>query len=165
MKREPRFFNANKSTKICSEHFKREDFSEPDSKKKRLNYKAGVVPSIFRWTKNVSHQRSTSVIEKLDSFTRASASADTSSDKDLDLCSQQAKFVSRETQTSESSLRVCCANGSTLCSHRFSVSHLRSKCTSRNKEVKLFTHFTGFNSYEEFDNSLQLFCLDLFEPD
>lgn len=160
MRRDPRYFNVNKSTKICSEHFKEADFIEPDSKKKRLNYKAGVVPSIFQWTKNVSHQRSTSVMEKLDTITKASTDPDMSLEKDVDLlCSQQAKFVHRSTQTSESN--SCCAtdgasaNGSASCSHRFSVSHLRSKCTSRKKEVKLFTHFTGFNSYEDFDNSLQ----------
>ena len=35
------------------------------------------------------------------------------------------------------------------------MSHLLSKCTTKSKESKLFTHFAGFNSHEEFMNSLR----------
>ena len=44
------------------------------------------------------------------------------------------------------------------CRHRFSVSHIVSKCTTDKKERKYFNHFTGFNSYSYFNNSL-LFLL------
>ena len=42
------------------------------------------------------------------------------------------------------------------CSHKFSVAHLLSKCTTPKKEEKLFTHFTGFNSHGDFMNTLHL---------
>ncbi len=48
MRRDPRYFNVNKHTKICSEHFKNDDFIEPDAKVKRL--KMNAVPSIFEWS-------------------------------------------------------------------------------------------------------------------
>ena len=41
------------------------------------------------------------------------------------------------------------------CSHKFSVAHLLSKCTTPKIEEKLFTHFTGFSSHGEFMNTLQ----------
>ena len=47
MKRDPRYFNVNRHTKICSEHFTSDDFINPHSSKKRL--KADAVPSIFSW--------------------------------------------------------------------------------------------------------------------
>ena len=53
MKRDPRYFNVNRHTKICSEHFTSDDFINPYSSKKRL--KADAVPSIFSWNKDM-HQ-------------------------------------------------------------------------------------------------------------
>ena len=47
MKRDPRYFNVNRHTKICSEYFTSDDFINPYSGKKRL--KADAVPSIFSW--------------------------------------------------------------------------------------------------------------------
>ena len=47
MKRDPRYTNVNRHTKICSKHFRSDDFIDPYSSKKRL--KADAVPSIFSW--------------------------------------------------------------------------------------------------------------------
>ena len=47
------------------------------------------------------------------------------------------------------------------CSHKFSVGHLLSTCTTPKKEEKLFTHFTGFNFYAEFMNMLQFLLPNL----
>ena len=47
------------------------------------------------------------------------------------------------------------------CLHRFSVYHLLSKCTTLSKEEKLFTHFTGFNSYVDFMNVLKFLLPNL----
>lgn len=47
------------------------------------------------------------------------------------------------------------------CSHKFSIGHLLSKCTTPKKEEKLFTHFTGFNSHGEFMNTLQFLLPNL----
>ena len=47
------------------------------------------------------------------------------------------------------------------CLHRFSVYHLLSKCTTLSKEEKLFTHFTGFNSYVDFMNILKFLLPNL----
>ena len=50
---------------------------------------------------------------------------------------------------------------STPCSHKFSIGHLLSKCTTPKKEEKLFIHFTGFNSHAEFMNTLQFLLPNL----
>ncbi|PSN55980.1 hypothetical protein C0J52_02156 [Blattella germanica] len=42
---------VNKHTKVCSKHFKPEDFIQPQGTKRRL-LKKGVVPSIFSWTQS-----------------------------------------------------------------------------------------------------------------
>ena len=47
------------------------------------------------------------------------------------------------------------------CEHRFSVPHLLSNCTSQQREENIFTHFTGFNSYQEFKSSLEFVWPDL----
>ena len=47
------------------------------------------------------------------------------------------------------------------CIHKFSVSHLLSKCTTPKKENKLFKQFTGFNSHDEFMNTLQFLLPNL----
>ena len=44
------YFNVNRHTKICSEHFTSDDFINLYSSKKRL--KAYAVPSIFSWNKD-----------------------------------------------------------------------------------------------------------------
>ena len=69
MKRDPRYFNVNRHTKICSEHFKSDDFINPYSSKKRL--KADAVPSIFSW--NIDKQENVqpvkrSALEKLNQW-------------------------------------------------------------------------------------------------
>ena len=63
MRRDPRYFNTNTLTKICSDHFVREDFIEPDAFKKRLKEKA--VPSVFHWTKTKQTSERSYVVEKL----------------------------------------------------------------------------------------------------
>ena len=47
------------------------------------------------------------------------------------------------------------------CLHSFSVYHLLSKCTTLAKEEKLFTYFTGFNSYVDFMNVLKFLLPNL----
>ena len=56
----------------------------------------------------------------------------------------------------------CYLNVDSPCNHRFSVDHLKSKCIySVKKEEKIFTHFTGFNSYSDFKNVLEFVLPDL----
>ena len=45
--------------------------------------------------------------------------------------------------------------------HGFFVSHLLSKCAAQKKEERLFSHFTGFNSHNEFMNTLQFLLPNL----
>ena len=54
MRSQPKYLNVNKHTKICSEHFKDDDFTEPDAKVKRL--KINAVPSIFKWSPEKSEK-------------------------------------------------------------------------------------------------------------
>ena len=60
MKRDPRYFNVNRHTKICSEHFTSDDFIDPYSSKKRL--KADAVPSIFSW--NIDKQENVQPVKR-----------------------------------------------------------------------------------------------------
>jgi len=50
IKRDPKKdFKVSAYTKVCSEHFRREDFVCFDTKSRRL--KAGACPSLFSWSK------------------------------------------------------------------------------------------------------------------
>ena len=89
MKRYPRHFPVNEHTKICSEHFKRENFIEPDSTVRRINYnrELEVVPSVFKWTKKSNTtEMSSSAIDKLNtSRTEEEEATDTASEGEGDL--------------------------------------------------------------------------------
>ena len=43
------------------------------------------------------------------------------------------------------------------CTHRFSINILRSLCDCPEREVKYFSHFTGFKSYKRFRMVLEFF--------
>ena len=47
------------------------------------------------------------------------------------------------------------------CLHRFSLSHLLSKCTTPSKEEKMFSHFTRFDSYAGFMDTLKFILPNL----
>ena len=47
------------------------------------------------------------------------------------------------------------------CLHHFSLSHLLSKCTTPSKEEKMFSHFTGFDSYPGFKDTLKFILPNL----
>ena len=70
MKRDPRYFKANKHHLICSEHFERGDFHDYDCvKSERRFLKDGAIPTIFEWTKDSAHEAGSSskqsAVEKL----------------------------------------------------------------------------------------------------
>ena len=70
------------------------------------------------------------------------------------------ELISRNTQTYEDD--ICSKLDDYVripCSHKFSVSHLLSNCTTPQKEEKVFTHLTGFNSHGEFMNTPNFCCL------
>ena len=105
-------------------------------------------------------------MEKLNvSMTEEEEATDTASEGEGDISvsirtGQQ--LISRKKQTFEDD--ICSKLDDSLripCSHKFSVSHLLSKCTTPKKEEKLFTHFTGFNSHIEFMNTLQFLLPNL----
>ncbi|XP_068696486.1 uncharacterized protein [Montipora foliosa] len=153
MRRDPRYLNVNEHTKICGEHFVIGDYVNPYSVKKRL--KDVAVPSIFAWNKgkNQSEKRR-SVTEKLEAIrTEEDEATNTASEGEGDpVTSSSGKdlgLVSRKTQTYEDDM--CSSSDDHWripCSHKFSIGHLLSKCTTPKEEEKLFTHFTGFNSHE-----------------
>ena len=157
MHRNPNYFNVNEHTKICSAHFVSEDFINPEARKRRL--KRNVVPSIFAWTKNLPERSERTAAKKLEDYrTEQDEATDTASEGEGDelIVSGQA-LTSRKTQTFEDDFCNDLQDEShrISCSHKFSVSHLLSKCTTPNKEEKLFTHFTGLNSYVDFMGTLQ----------
>ena len=160
LKGERRYFNINRHTKICGEHFVwPDDFVNPCATK--LGLEDDAVPSIFAWTKKTfqSSKRS-SVLEKLEARRIEKEEAtDTASEGEGDMVdanSSGKELISRKTQTFEDDICSKLDDYSRIpCLHSFSVSHQLSKCITLRKEEKLFTHFTGFNSHGEFLNTLQ----------
>ena len=138
----------------------------PYSVKKRL--KDDAVSSIFAWNKDKNQSKKRrSVTEKLEAIrTEEDEATDTASEGEGDrVTSSSGKdlgLVSRKTQTYEDD--TCTSSDDHWripCSHKFSVGHLLSKCTTPKKEEKLFTHFTGFNSHAEFMNMLHFLLPNL----
>ena len=166
MHRDPRYFNVNKPVKICSEHFRQRDFVNPHAKKRRLNRNA--VPSKFSWTPVKEEEEEDverTAVSKLErGRIEQNEATDTASEGEGDeLRVSGLTLTSRKTQTYEDdfcddsidiSFRVPCL-------HRFSLSHLLSKCTTPSKEEKMFSHFTGFDSYAGFMDTLKFILPNL----
>ncbi|PFX12305.1 BTB/POZ domain-containing protein 2 [Stylophora pistillata] len=139
-----------------------DDFINPDGSMRRL--RPNAVPSIFVWTKDIpledsEQEKIRPAVRKLEAIRMEQDEAtDTASEGEGDLITVDDKIcVSRKTQTIDDDLcseKQDCREERMPCSHRFSVSHLLSTCTTVKKETKLFTDFTGFNSYEEFRSIL-----------
>ena len=166
MRRDPRYLNVNEHTKICGEYFVIEDYLNPYSVKKRL--KDGAVPSIFAWNKDKNqYKKRRSVTEKLEAIrTEEDEATDTASEGKGDPVTNSSEkdlgLVSRKAQTFEDDMYISSDDHWRIpCSHKFSVAHLLSKCTTPTKEEKLFTQFTGFNIYGEFMNAFQLLLPNL----
>ena len=81
------------------------------------------------------------------------------------LCKDNPSSISRKTLENDFFCDIAKAELSfkerILWQHRFPVAHLLSKCTSQNREKKLFTHFSGFNPCQEFKNSLEFVLPEL----
>ena len=166
MHRDPRYFNVNKHVKICSEHFRQRDFVNPHAKKRRLNRNA--VPSKFSWTPVKEEEEEDverTAVSKLErSRIEQNEATDTASEGEGDeLRVSGLTLTSQKTQTYEDdfcddsidiSFRVPCL-------HRFSLSHLLSKSTTPSKEEKMFSHFTGFDSYAGFMDTLKFILPNL----
>ena len=52
------------------------------------------------------------------------------------------------------------ANLEIECPHTMSLRILKSKCTTQKKEIKLFSHYTGFRSYSQFMDFLEFVLPD-----
>ena len=164
MRRHPNYFNVNKHVKICSEHFRPEDFINPEAKKRRL--KRDVVPSIFAWSEESPETVARSAVEKLNTSRQEEEEAtDTASEGEGEetFTPSGLTLTSRKTQTQEDDFcdEITDISHRIPCLHSFSVYHLLSKCTTLAKEEKLFTHFTGFNSYVDFMNVLKFLLPNL----
>ena len=164
IRRNLNYFNVNKHVKICSEHFRPKDFINPEAKKRRL--KRDAVPSVFAWSEEKPETVARSAVEKLNTRRQEEEEAtDTASEGEggetVNLSG--VTFPSRKTQTQEDDFcdEITEISHRIPCLHRFSVYHLLSKCTTLSKEEKLFTHFTGFNSYVDFMNVLKFILLSL----
>lgn len=147
MRRNPNYFNVNKHVKICSEHFRPEDFINPEAKKRRL--KRDAVPSIFAWSEEKPETVARSAVEKLNTSRQEEEEAtDTASEGEGEetFTLSGLTLTSRKTQTQEDDFcdEITDISHRIPCLHRFSVYHLLSKCTTLSKEEKLFTHFTSY---------------------
>ena len=167
MRRNPNYFNVNKHVKICSENFSPEDFINldvNDVKKRRL--KRDAVPFIFAWSEESPETVARSAVEKLNTSRQEEEEAiDKASEGEGDetLILSGLTLTSRKTQTQEDDFgdEITDISHRIPCLHSFSVYHLLSKCTTLSKEEKLFTHFTGFNSYVDFMNVLKFLLPNL----
>jgi len=119
---------------VCSEHFEDDDFKFVDSRIRRL--KDGACPSVFLWSKPKT-ERSLPArkarLEKEKEIMEAEET-ETASEGEGSYEGVNEKAVSRGIQV----------NIEVVCSHRMSVSVLRSRCTTHKIETKLFSHFAGF---------------------
>ncbi|XP_044171843.1 uncharacterized protein LOC122956242 [Acropora millepora] len=164
MLRNPNYFNVNKHVKICREHFRPEDFINPEAKKRRL--KRDAVPSVFAWSEEKPETVARSGVEKLNtSRPEEEEATDTASEGEGEetFNLSDLTFTSRRTQTQEDDFcdEITDISHRIPCLHRFFVYHLLSKCTTLSKEEKLFTHFTSFNSYVDFMNVLKFLLPNL----
>ena len=139
IKRDPKKdFKVTESTKVCSEHFTPEDFISSSSQKRKL--KNGASPSVFSWTSQVQERSLPSKRSKLQAeqeILEAEITATASEGEGKFDETDRDNFFSRATQVD---IEVACT-------HRFSINILRSLCDSPEREVKYFSHFTGFKSY------------------
>ena len=143
-----------KSTKVCSDHFTKDDYISLSSKRKNLNRKKGVCPSVFSWTKKKEERplpakraKFQAEQELLEDELTATASEGEGQFDETD----KDNFISRGLQV----------NMEVPCLHRFSINMLKSLCENPQKEVKYFSHFTGFKSYERFRMVLEFVLPDL----
>ena len=152
IKRDPKKdFKVTGSTKVCSEHFTPEDFISSSSQKRKL--KKGACPSIFSWTSQAQERSLPSKRSKLQEeqeILEAEKTATASEGEGKFDETDRDNFFSRATQVD---IEV-------PCTHRFSINILRSLCDSPEREVKYFSHFTGFKSYERFRMVLEFFLPD-----
>ena len=123
--------------------------------------KKEAVPSLFKWTKHIEPKQQHLTSEKLrNSRAEQEEETDKSSEAETEMCNEGLSTISRKVQTfSQENYPL---HNDLACKHRFSVSHLRSKCMySMKKEVNFFNHFTGFSSYTNFSNVLNSVLPDL----
>ena len=152
IKRDPKKdFKVTESTKVCSEHFTPDDFISSSSQKRKL--KNGACPSVFSWTSQAQERSLPSKRSKLQEeqeILEAEITATASEGEGKFDETDRDNYFSRATQVD---IEV-------PCTHRFSINILRSLCDSPEREVKYFSHFTGFKSYERFRMVLEFFLPD-----
>ena len=140
-----------KSTKVCSEHFTPEDFISSASQRRKL--KKGACPSVFSWTSQAQERSlpaKRSKLQEEQEILEAEITATASEGEGKFDETNRDNFFSRATQV----------NIEVPCTHRFSINTLRSLCDCPEREVKYFSHFTGFKSYERFRMVLEFFLPD-----
>ena len=141
------------STKVCSEHFTPEDFISSSSEKRKL--KNSACPSVFSWTWSQTQERSLpskwSKLQEEQEILEAEILTATVSEGEGKFDeTDRDNFFSRATQV----------DTEVACTHRFSINILRSLCDSPQREVKYFSHCTGFKSHERFRMVLEFVLPD-----
>ncbi|XP_068739216.1 uncharacterized protein [Montipora capricornis] len=142
---EERFY-PHEILKLCSDHFREEDFVSPNANKRYL--RAGACPSIFSWTKQTPKRSLPEKRRKIEEMNvlLESELTETASEGEVEYVETgRENFVSRSIQ----------CDIEIPCEHRFSVSVLRDLARTRDKEKKYFSHLTGFSSYEKFRRVLE----------
>lgn len=147
IKRDPKKdFKVTTHTKVCSEHFQKDDFVCFDTKSRRL--KSGSCPSVFSWTK-ATPERLLPVkkkqLEELNTILESELTETASEGEgEFDLTDKE-DFFSRATQV----------NVEMPCHHRFSVRVLLDLADTEAREEHYFNHLTGFRSYAKFQEVLK----------
>lgn len=123
-------------SKLCSDHFKREDFIIFDTKMRRL--RKGVLPSVFSWTKTGSERKSFARLQEKKRKIQISEEEKTETASEKEEETECGSGISKQVQV----------NIGLPCSHRFGMEVLKQMCGSGVKEAKYLKHLTGFKSID-----------------
>ena len=126
---EGKAFRVNQNTKICSRHFKPEDLVKAIGGQ-RVYVKAGVIPSLFSWSKGSLKKRAPPKCRNLSSTTECS-------NKELQSSQSQTTADAAEA-TSET-----CTSSAAFSYH--DVENSLSSCEDQTEEVKNLKEFEVLN--------------------
>lgn len=123
------------SSKICSAYFLDEDYKFTNSKKK--NVKDDACPSVEEKREDTTSQLGKTLGGKENTWERGN----------INSFGRERIFETLDEQRVNMGIE---ANLQVDYSHKMSLSVLISKCTTRKKEIKLFSLYTGFRSHSQF---------------
>ena len=152
----------DKTHKICSQHFRRSEYTDPGTSKNAKNVqRCPLYSSGLNLLQTILEDAIRPAVKNLEACPLEEEEAtDTASEGEGDvLYSLRPQILSRETQTYK---EHCCDEIDPLpCSNQSFVSHSLLKCVTKKKEEKLLMHSTGFDSHKTFSTTLEFLLPNL----